>query len=220
MTLQPDDETRGWGEPLTCLPSPWPELDEYLHLRPGHLVGIGAASDSRERDAGYQLALHTAAHGHPTLLCAPDLTPRNPVPNLTVQRLPELDPDRIERALAACAHTDRPIGLVVIDPFHRMHADRDSGPLAYPEQAGEVGRRLKILASTPAYHRPVIIVMARLSPPPAGESPALRHLGLAAELEYDTDTLLLLNRTSPRNVEALIVKDRHGPAPTKATISW
>ncbi|MEV6131978.1 hypothetical protein AB0M05_35195 [Streptomyces violaceusniger] len=231
MQQEIDDED-DWGPPVKVLPSPWPELGELLHLSPGHLIGIGAARDSREAEAGYDLALHAAAHGVRTLLFAPDLPDRSPVANLTVQRRLTLTPETVEKDVSSYAHLPDPVGLVVIDHFQLMspvtpEPTYSDDPVDDPEdiqpadQAADTGRRLKMLATNTAYHRPTVVVMARLTPPNGSTDPlALEHLGLAAELIYDTDTLLLLNRTTGDTIDAHIAKDRFGPAPTRTTITW
>ncbi|MFE1775523.1 DnaB-like helicase C-terminal domain-containing protein [Streptomyces sp. NPDC059008] len=208
-------DSQGWREPSgdADMPSPWPELDEHLHLRPGHLIGIGALTGSREAEAGYDLALHTAAQGEHTLLYAPHLTPRNPVPNLEIRRR-GLSPQSIEAVLEGRAGTSRPVSLVVIDHFALMQMDDDE-PFHEPEQAADLGRRLKMLASCVP-----IVVMAQLTVDTDSDPLQHRHLGLAGELEYDADTLLLMHRTDSRSVEVLIAKDRHSYAPRKATITW
>ncbi|MDP9607806.1 MULTISPECIES: hypothetical protein [Streptomyces] len=225
------DDDGGWGPPVEVLPSPWPELGELLHLSPGHFIGIGAAPGSREAEVGYDLALHAAAHGVRALLFAPSFPARNPVPNLTIQRRPTLSPETVEQDVASFAHLPDPVGLVVIDHFHLMtpvvpEPRYTDDPMDDPEdtqpadQAADTGRRLKMLAVNAAYHKPTVVVMARITPPADSNGPlALEHLGLAAELVYDTDTLLLLNRTTD-TMDVHIAKDRFGPAPTRTTIRW
>jgi len=229
--VQQENDEQDWGQPTEVLPSPWPELGELLHLSPGHLIGIGAARDSREAEAGYDLALHAAAHGVRTLLFAPDLPDRNPVPNLTVQRRLTLSPETVEKDVSSYAHMPDPVGLVVIDHFQLMspvipEPEYRDDPVDDPEdvqpadQAADTGRRLKMLATNTDYHRPTIVVMARLTPLADSTDPlVLDHLGLAAELIYDTDTLVLLNRTIG-DIDVHIAKDRFGPAPTRTTIRW
>ena len=198
----------------TDMPSPWPELDEHLHLRSGHLIGIGAPAGSREAEAGYDLALHTAARGERTVLYAPELTPRNPVPNLEIRRR-GLSPQNIEAVLESRAATSSPVELVVIDHFALMQTNDDE-PIVQPEQAADLGRRLKMLASGAP-----IVVMARLTAPTHDPDPLQpHHLGLARELEYDADTLLLMHRTGPHHVDVLIAKDRYSYARRKAGFTW
>ncbi|MGW7521805.1 hypothetical protein ACWGJ2_40195, partial [Streptomyces sp. NPDC054796] len=99
--------------------------------------------------------------------------------------------------------------------------DDRQGPPREPDQAAELGRQLKILAGEPGMNRPAVIAMAHLSPCAGRDHPlALRDLGLAAELVYDADTLLLLNGTQPHYLDVLVAKDRHGPAPMKTGITW
>ncbi|MEU4898208.1 hypothetical protein AB0B12_37870 [Streptomyces sp. NPDC044780] len=231
MQQEIDDEG-DWSQPLEVLPAPWPELGGLLHLSPGHLIGIGAARGSRESEAGYDLALHAAAHGVRTLLFGPDLPARNPVPNLTIQRRQTLTPETIGRDVSSYAHMPDPVGLVVIDHFQLMtpvipeptYADEpmdDPEDIQPADQAADTGRRLKMLATNAAYDKPTVVVMAHLTPPADSTDPlALDHLGLAAELIYDTDTLLLLNRTADNTIDVHIAKDRFGPAPTRTTIVW
>ncbi|MFD8627930.1 hypothetical protein ACFV4E_29335 [Streptomyces hygroscopicus] len=231
MQQEIDDEG-DWGSPVKVLPSPWPELGELLHLSPGHLIGIGAAPGSREAEVGYDLALHAAAHGIRTLLIAPGFPARNPVPNLTIQRRSTLSPETVERDVSSFAHMPDPVGLVVIDHFHLMtpvvpEPAYAEDPIDDPEdiqpadQAADTGRRLKMLATNATYHKPTVVVMAHLTPPADSNGPlALDHLGLAAELIYDTDTLLLLNRPTDHTIDVHIAKDRFGPAPRLTTVVW
>ncbi len=230
--MQQELDEQGWDQPTKVLPSPWPELGALLHLSPGHLIGIGAARASREAEVGHDLALHAAAHGIRTVLFAPDLPARNAVPNLTVQRRVDLNPETVEKDVASYAHMPDPVGLVVIDHFQLMspvmpEPEYRDDPVDDPEnvqpadQAADTGRRLKMLATKAAYHRPTVVVMARLTPPTGStDLLALDHLGLAAELIYDSDTLLLLNRTISDAIDVHIAKDRFGPAPTRTTITW
>ncbi|MFH8371418.1 DnaB-like helicase C-terminal domain-containing protein [Streptomyces sp. NPDC018031] len=222
MSVEQYNEDEDWGDPLEYLPSPWPELDPHLHLHAGHLIGIGALPGTKEARAGHSLAQHTAARGVRTVLFSPHAVPSEPsTPLLHIQRRRDLHPDAVEDVVRAFTPTQHPVGLVVIDCFQLMHANDTDGPVSTPEQAAEVGRRLKILAFNTDYHQPPIVVMSHLRTPPAGRSPLdLSYLGLAAELEYDADTLLLLHRTGPDNVDVLIAKDRHGPAPSKTSLTW
>ncbi|MEU7179901.1 MULTISPECIES: DnaB helicase C-terminal domain-containing protein [Streptomyces] len=213
--MAPTDDPYSVGPDTEYMPSPWPEFDEHLHLRPGHLIGIGALPDGREANFGHDLAVHTAAQGVRTILWAPLLPPRNPLPNLHVQRRDPC-PARIESVLESFAPTRQPVELVVIDHFGLITADLDGEPVYQPEQAADLGRRLKMLAATAA-----IVVMAPLTPRVDDCDPLhLRNLGLAAELEYDADTLLLLNATAPHSVDVLIAKDRHSYAPRKVNCTW
>ncbi|AEM88598.1 hypothetical protein [Streptomyces violaceusniger] len=67
-----------------------------------------------------------------------------------------------------------------------------------------------MLAVNAAYHKPTVVVMARITPPADSNEPlALDHLGLAAEMVYDTDT-----------IDVHIAKDRFGPAPRLTTVVW
>ncbi|MEV0604525.1 hypothetical protein AB0I82_35235 [Streptomyces sp. NPDC050315] len=215
--MEHDDE-QDWIEIEAGIRAPWPELDDYLHLRPGHLIGIGAVRGSREAEAGYDLALHTAAQGRRTLLCAPDLSPRSPVPNLDIHRqVPH--PEALAALLDAA--TPHPFELVVVDHFGVIQTAADEGPIHHPEQAADIVRDLKRLAM----RRPApttLVVMAHLAAGTDNGMDPLKisALGLAAELEYDADTLLLLKRTGPHNVDILVAKDRYSPSPRKGSVCW
>jgi hypothetical protein len=220
----PDDER-------TTLPCPWPALEPYLHLRPGHLLGIAAPADSREALAGYDLARHTAAHGIRTLLYAPRFARRNPVDLLHWQQRPGLSPSSLEKEVAAYAHHHKPYKLAVIDSFDHLTLQPDARAQEFAEEsadaephtegpAGELGRQLKRLARP---HGLTIVVMIHLTAPAAAfaEQPlTLETMGPAADLDYDADTLLLLRRTSPTTVDLVVAKDRHGPYPHRATLEW
>lgn len=209
------DEAHKWGDPLADLPTPWPQIGPLLHLRDGHLVGIGMPAGAPETAMGGDLARHVASHSTHVLLYATQPQATEPVPNLTHIHSHRMTPQRIADQVASFAHTHRPVGLVVIDGFQQLQVDEDT-LLTQPEQAEDAGRHLKILADGLAVV--VTIPMPRAQPP---EQPLrLSDLGLAAELVYHADTLALLERTAADNIDVLVAKDRHGPAPYKTTLPW
>jgi len=74
---------------------------------------------------------------------------------------------------------------------------------------------------TESLGQPPILLIARLERPRREGQPLdIEDLGIAADLEYHTGTLALLDRTQPTEVDVLIVKDRSGPAPLRLTVPW
>lgn len=209
------DKTQDWAEPLAELPTPWPHLKPLLHLREGHLVGIGMPAESLEASMGRDLARHVADHGAHVLLYATQQQTPERIPNLTQISRARITAQLIRDQVSSFSHTGRPIGLVVLEGFSQLHADDDT-PLTQPEEAEEAARRLKMLAAGVA----IVVTIPIRRPKPAEEPLRLADLGLAAELLYHADTLALLERTAPDNIDVLIAKDRHGPAPYKTTLPW
>lgn len=124
--------------------TPWPGMDAVARLRAGRLICLGARSRSREAQTGYDIAVHNAARGMRVIMFAPDLTPRNPLPGLTVYRDARLTPERIRERLEDTAARDKRAELVVIDRLQIMTA-RDEDPLRLStfEQVEEVSISLK-----------------------------------------------------------------------------
>ncbi|MCZ4098013.1 DnaB-like helicase C-terminal domain-containing protein [Streptomyces sp. H39-C1] len=221
--------------------TPWPAMDSLLDLRPARFVCLGTRARSREAEAGYDIAVHTAAQGTQVVLFAPALTPRNHVAGLTVDRTQPLTPDHVKGVLASMrAHGVR-VGLVVIDRLQLMHVDsttrlygpdedRDPDepevfvpqrPVRTEDDVNEVGVELKRIAMAAEFEQPPILLLARLERPRRTGVPLeLADLGIAAELEYPADAVLLLDRTEPGKVSVLVAKDRSGPAPDRLTVDW
>ncbi|WP_217208863.1 DnaB-like helicase C-terminal domain-containing protein [Streptomyces sp. AC550_RSS872] len=202
--------------------TPWPDMDEVAHLAAGRLTCLGTRSRSREAQAGYDIAVHNAARGMRVTMFAPDLTPRNTLPNLTIYRDAKLTPELIRDRLETAAHRGKYTDLVVIDRLQVMTArDEDPRPLSHPEQVEEVSIALKHTAMDERLKQPPILLMARLERPRRDGHPLdIEDLGIAAELEYHADTLALLDRTHPSKVDVFISKDRSGPAPRHLTVAW
>ncbi|WP_282206810.1 DnaB-like helicase C-terminal domain-containing protein [Kitasatospora fiedleri] len=214
------------------VPSPWPDFDRIVGLYEGKLVGLGTFKGRREAAAGLELAIHAAANGHSTVLFAPDLPHRNPVPRLRVDHSPELTPARIRSVVDGMASRREPAQLVVVDHFGLLQ--RDPQPVAYDDydqwdddepdidlaeqEAGEIARELKHLAKD---HHVPIVVMAHLIGAFDRTTPLdLDRLGIAAVLEYDADAVLLLRRTDATQVSVHVAKDRSGPAPLDTAMAW
>ncbi|MFD4659709.1 hypothetical protein ACFWP2_29250 [Kitasatospora sp. NPDC058444] len=213
---------------------PWPQLDPVLDLGPGRLVGIGAYHGRREAVAGLDIALHTAANGHNSVLFAPELPARNNVPNLRIERGPEPTPDRIRETVTNLTALRQRPEVVVVDDFTLLRLDPPThhtdayDPWDDPDdedeldpavrEADEIGRQLKLLAT---HHDLAVVVMAHITPP-FNRTTVLttEHLGLAASLEYDADVLLLLRRTDARRVDVHVAKNRNGPTPHHFTADW
>lgn len=213
-----DETTAPWAS-TPPLPTPWPQLDNTLALRPHRLVAVGGRSRSREAEAGHDIAVHNAAQGTPVLLLAPRLTPRNDVPNLLVDRTPDLTADVVEERVWGLARRPKPIGLVVIDRLQLMRT-ADGGPVRTAEDVDAIGARLK---KTARRHEVPILLMARLERPRrAGVPLETDDLGLAAGLVYTANTVVLLDRTEPDQVHALVAKDTSGfgRSPREETIDW
>ena len=219
VTDRADDlDNTNWGEP-PLLPSPWPGLDPLLHLHAKHLIGIGVHPHSAEANLGYDLALHAAAAGIHTYLFAPGRDTPPATPNLLARCANVLTLDTIEQNLASLEDTKRATQLVVIDHFLHIR-DENEQPLHDAEQAVDVGRRLKRRAAGAGVAQPAIVVMAHYTTAPAADTPwNIDCLGLAAELVYDIDTLLLLHRIDSETVDVHVAKDRHGPDGT-TIINW
>lgn len=118
METRADEDQDGWGKlpkqlstVPKALPTPWPQLDRMLTLSPPRLVVLGGRSRSREAEAGYGIAVHNAALGTPVLLLAPQLTPRNEVPNLLVDRTEDLTADLVEERIWGLTRRPQPIKL-------------------------------------------------------------------------------------------------------------
>ncbi|MFD9007022.1 DnaB-like helicase C-terminal domain-containing protein [Streptomyces sp. NPDC059582] len=201
--------------------TPWPDVDAVARLAPGELTCLGTRSCSREARAGYDIAVHNAARKLRVVMFAPDLTPRNPVPGLTVYREANLTLARIKERLRDELDHGTPAQLVVVDRLQLLALqDGDSARIRLPEQVDEAVRELKLLAKTEPLGTPAVLLMARLERPRRDGHPLhLDDLGGAAELEY-ADTLALLDRTQQHEVDVLIAKDRHGPAPRHLTVQW
>ncbi|MGW1364942.1 DnaB-like helicase C-terminal domain-containing protein [Streptomyces chartreusis] len=202
--------------------TPWPGLDAVAHLVAGRVTCLGTRSRSREAQAGYDIAVHNAARGMRVSMFAPDLTPRNPLPGLTIYRDGKLTPERILDRLEDAADCGKHAELVVIDRLQLMTArDDDPRQLSSPEQVEEVSVALKQAAMAGRLGQPPILLMARLERPRRDGQPlAIENLGIAAEMEYHADTLALLDRTRRSEVDVFVVKDRSGPAPQRLTIDW
>ncbi|WP_328753529.1 DnaB helicase C-terminal domain-containing protein [Streptomyces sp. NBC_00285] len=114
--------------------------------------------------------------------------------------------------------------MVVIDRLQVMTAEEeDQRPLSRPEQVEAVSIALKQTAMNELLGQPPILLLARLERPRRDGQPLdIEDLGIAAELEYhaDSDTLALLDRTRPSEVDILVAKDRSGPAPRRLTVTW
>jgi hypothetical protein len=220
---QADSPGTGPGPLRDLLHTPWPGLDPLLHLRTGHLIVLGVDPGAAEARLGEELAVHAADVGVHTYLFAPGSSIASLSPRLQVRRGTPLTVETIEQCLASLAGTSRATQLVVIDPFHRLRDD-DEQPLHEEDQAIEIGRRLKIRAGAGPY---AIVVLAHLAAAPDASDDAppsqtgsLSRLGLAAELEYDADTVLLLHRTDQHSVDVHVAKDRFGPARFTTTLPW
>ncbi|MFI9176107.1 DnaB-like helicase C-terminal domain-containing protein [Streptomyces lincolnensis] len=202
--------------------TPWPDMDTAAHLAAGRLTCLGTRSRSREAQAGYDVAVHNSARGLRVTMFAPDLPPRNPLPGLTIFRDKILTPRLVRERLEHAAHQGSPADLVVIDRLQLMTAtEQDSGRLSSPEQVEAVSIELKHTAMTEALGQPPVLLIARLERPRRDGQPLdIDDLGIAADLEYHTDTLALLDRTQPAEVDVFIVKDRSGPAPRRLTVPW
>lgn len=101
--------------------------------------------------------------------------------------------------------------------------EEDQRPLSRPEQVEAVSIALKQTAMNELLGQPPILLLARLERPRRDGQPLdIEDLGIAAELEYhaDSDTLALLDRTRPSEVDILVAKDRSGPAPRRLTVTW
>jgi len=200
--------------------TPWPEMDNILNLRPGHVSCLGTRSRSREAQAGYDTAVHNAARGLQIVLFAPDLTPRNPVPGLTINRSQTLTVEHVKSALAGKAHQDEPVDLVVIDRLQTMSTARQER-VCTPDDAEQVSKELKRLAMDSTLgHIPVLLIARLERPRRTGHPVEIDDLGIGAELEYHADTLTLVDRTEPSHVQVLVAKDRSGPAPRVLTVHW
>ncbi|MFZ3573819.1 DnaB-like helicase C-terminal domain-containing protein [Streptomyces sp. BH097] len=201
------------------LPTPWPQMDRTLALEPDRFVTLGCRSRSREAEAGYDIAVHNAAQGTPVLLFGPRLTPRNSVPNLLIDRAQELTPSRVDRLVEGLVRRPAPLRLVVIDRLQLMFTD-DGEPVRTAAQADEVGRDLHTVARR--YEIPVLL-MARLERPRrAGHLLETDDLGIAAELVYTANSVILLDRTEPHQVQVLVEKDTSGwaAAPRREVVDW
>ncbi|WP_406142470.1 DnaB-like helicase C-terminal domain-containing protein [Streptomyces sp. NBC_01089] len=151
---------------------------------------------------------------------APDLTPRNPVPGLTIHRGQPLTAAEIEAKVTDMANRNDRADLIVIDRLQTMHADsyqRVTGP----EHVEVVSVRLKQIAMRERLGQPPVLLVARLERPRReGQELHLDDLGIAADLEYHADTVALVDRTEPAAVNVLVSKDRSGPAPRRLTVHW
>ncbi|MFI2077586.1 DnaB-like helicase C-terminal domain-containing protein [Streptomyces triculaminicus] len=195
--------------------TPWPQMDDVVRLESGHLSCLGIRSRSREAQAGYDIAVDNAARGLRVALFAPDLTPRNLVPNLSIDQHRPLTTDYIRDVLSRRAAAGDRAQLVVIDRLQLMTTMGGT-------DAEGIGLRLKQLAMTEdRLGLPPILLLARLERPRRAGIPLdIEDLGSAADLEYHADTVALLDRTDPAEVNVLVAKDRSGPAPRRLTVSW
>ncbi|MFE9492465.1 MULTISPECIES: DnaB-like helicase C-terminal domain-containing protein [unclassified Streptomyces] len=217
------DTISGTDEPDGKEMTPWPEMDEALNLASAHFSCLGTRSRSREAQAGYDIAVHNAARGRRVAMYAPDLTPRNPVPNLTIDRARPLTTEHIEYVLPDMAERGERASLVVVDRLQMMSRHGEDGPfrVASPDDIDEASRELKSIAMTESLGTPSVLLIARLERPRREGRPLdLDDLGAAAELEYHADLLTLVDRTGPAVVDVLVAKDRSGPAPRRFTASW
>ncbi|MEU9567984.1 DnaB-like helicase C-terminal domain-containing protein [Streptomyces sp. NPDC048161] len=217
------DTISGTDEPDGKEMTPWPEMDEALNLASAHFSCLGTRSRSREAQAGYDIAVHNAARGRRVAMFAPDLTPRNPVPNLTIDRARPLTTEHIEYVLRDMAERGERASLVVVDRLQMMSRHGEDGPfrVASPDDIDEASRELKSIAMTESLGTPSVLLIARLERPRREGRPLdLDDLGAAAELEYHADLLTLVDRTGPAVVDVLVAKDRSGPAPRRFTASW
>ncbi|MEV4333466.1 DnaB-like helicase C-terminal domain-containing protein [Streptomyces sp. NPDC049597] len=201
--------------------TPWPEMDDVINLNVGHLSCLGARSRSREAQAGYDIAVHNAARGLRVAMFAPDLTARNPVPGLTIHRSQPLTAAGIETKLTDMVDSRVRADLVVIDRLQLMHTDDGSRRVTRPEQVEPVSFELKHIAMSEYLGQPPVLLIARLERPRRqGHELHLDDLGIAAEMEYHADTVALLDRTEPAEVNVLVAKDRSGPTPRRLSVSW
>ncbi|MEU0374604.1 DnaB-like helicase C-terminal domain-containing protein [Streptomyces sp. NPDC006283] len=200
--------------------TPWPEMDDVLKLQPAHVVCLGTRSRNREAQVGYDIAVHAAANGLHAVLFAPDLTPRNPVPNLTIIQKQRPTTWYVQEILTRLTDSRTPADLVVIDRLQLMNTDLDA-PVQTAEAADDIGCALKQIAMTEALGLPPILLIARLERPRRpGTLLDIDDLGIGANLEYHADTVALVDRTEPDEVNVFIAKDRSGPAPRHLTITW
>ncbi|GGU49338.1 hypothetical protein GCM10010211_11870 [Streptomyces albospinus] len=125
--------------------TPWPEMDDVLNLSPGRLSCLGTRSRSREARAGYDIAVHNVACGLRAVLFAPDLTARNPVRGLTIDRTRLLTTDHMHDVLTAKVGRGEPADLVVIDRPQMMHTEQ-AERVRTPEDAEMVSMDLKRMA--------------------------------------------------------------------------
>ncbi|MFE7757652.1 DnaB-like helicase C-terminal domain-containing protein [Streptomyces sp. NPDC057429] len=217
------DKISGTDEPNGTEMTPWPEMDEALDLSSAHFTCLGTRSRSREAQAGYDIAVHNAARGRKVAMFAPDLSPRNPVPGLTIDRSRPLTPEYIENTLQKMADRGERAALVIIDRLQVMSRHDDDGPyrVSSPDDIEVVSKELKHIAMTESLGTPPVLLIARLERP-RREDHALEldDLGAAAELEYHADLLALADRTGPAEVAVLVAKDRSGPAPRHLTVNW
>ncbi|MFD9047830.1 P-loop NTPase family protein [Streptomyces zaomyceticus] len=196
----------------THIPAPWPQLIPLLHFRRGHLICLGVPADDEARLSA-ALADHAQAHGERTLLY-----PTSPAAHeLGARRVlrSRLTAQHIVDDAESFASTRRPVDLIVVEDFSKLCAP-DGERLREPEEIDDAGRRLKRLADDLT----VFLMVPVDRTPPAAEPMRLSDLGLGAELVYHADVLALLERTSPGNADVLVVKDRFGPVPYKASIPW
>ncbi|GLW19933.1 hypothetical protein Stsp01_66760 [Streptomyces sp. NBRC 13847] len=208
------------GPRAKAISTPWPEMDEVLNLKPGRVSCMGTRSRSREAQAGYDIALHNAACGLRTILFAPDLTPRNPVPGLTVDRSRLATVEHMQDVLAGKANRGEPAALVVVDRLQMMYTDRKERVCTI-EDAEQVSKELKWLSMTRLLGNLPILLLARLERPRGQGHPLeVDDLGIAAGLGCHADTLVLADRTDPAEVNVLVAKDRSGPTPRRLTIRW
>ncbi|MFF3539730.1 DnaB-like helicase C-terminal domain-containing protein [Streptomyces sp. NPDC002466] len=217
------DKISGTDKPKGKEMTPWPEMDKALNLASAHLSCLGTRSRSREAQAGYDIAVHNAARGRRVAMFAPDLTPRNSVPNLTIDRSRQLTTEHIGHVLHDMAERGERASLVVIDRLQMMSRHGEDGPsrVTSPDDIDEVSRELKLIAMTESLGTPPVLLIARLERPRREGRPLdLDDLGAAAELEYHADLVTLVDRTAPAAVDVLVAKDRSGPVPRRFTANW
>ncbi|WP_435240092.1 hypothetical protein [Streptomyces sp. YPW6] len=217
------DLVSGPVEPLGRLETPWPALDEILTLKTHRFVCLGTRSRSREAQAGYDIAVHNAARGLRVALFAPDLTPRNPLPNLVIDRGQAMTVERIEHALEGMDRRGERAALVIIDRIQTMSREGEDGPrrVTVPDDIDAVSLGLKHLAMRSSLGSPPVLLIARIERPRRdGSLLSLDDLGAAAELVYHTDFLAVLDRTRPAGVDILVAKDRWDEAPRHITAAW
>ncbi|MFD9354619.1 hypothetical protein [Streptomyces sp. NPDC060031] len=206
-------------ETRELIPTPWPELTELAELNHRHKAGIIAQRGSREAKIGRDIAVHAAKAGVPTVLYTG--YPPETIPGwLSVDETPAPTAADVNARAKRLINGQMP-AFVVIERYERLHPvpppatdwdepvddpydDPENEPDSWADQLMWSVRDIRI--DIPMLFTTVVTPEPDLS----RRMSKWLHIDHPAMVMTDVcKPTLLLNRTSPHTVEALMEVDPH-----------
>lgn len=208
-------------------------LDDYLQIRPGHLVFVAATPGVGKTSLAVQMSSLAAENGLKVLFISLEMSAEEIARRVAARRGITSPPSAIREYLRSLqiyyetVHTPGGVreqvralkpDVVFVDYIGLMSADENRGASRVNELA-TISRNLKVIARSAECP---VIVMSQLNrnaaPDDSGVArPQLHHLRDSGALEADADAVILLSNAKeedPYTKRIALAKNRHGPVGT------